>query len=49
MPIENLQRVPDSVPNEVAVFTEPLSAVVEIPDHDMVRISDRVILSVLVE
>ena len=44
LPVENLHEVPPSLPNDVAVFTEPLAAAMEI--HQQVRIhpSDRVVL-----
>ena len=44
LPIANLHRVPDSVPDEVAVFTEPLAAALEIQDQIQVRPTDRVLL-----
>ena len=31
LPLENLHIVPESIPDEVAVFTEPLAAALEIP------------------
>jgi len=33
LPLANLHRVPASVPDEMAVFTEPLAAALEIPDR----------------
>ncbi len=33
LPVENLHRVPDSVPDEAAVFTEPLAAALRIPEQ----------------
>ncbi len=44
LPLENLQRVPDSVSNEAAVFTEPLAAALEIQQQIQVRPTDRVLL-----
>jgi threonine dehydrogenase-like Zn-dependent dehydrogenase len=44
LPIENLYRVPDSVPNEMAVFTEPLAAALEIQQQIQVKPADRVLL-----
>lgn len=47
LPIENLHPVPDHVPTEVATFTEPLAAALEIqqqvallPDHRVLVIGD---------
>ena len=44
LPITNLHRVPDSVPDEVAVFTEPLAAVLEIQEQVQIKPTDRVLL-----
>jgi threonine dehydrogenase-like Zn-dependent dehydrogenase len=44
LPLANLHRVPDSVPDEMAVFTEPLAAALEIQDQIQVRPTDRVLL-----
>lgn len=44
LPIPNLHRVPDSVPDEMAVFTEPLAAALEIQDQVQVKPTDRVLL-----
>jgi threonine dehydrogenase-like Zn-dependent dehydrogenase len=44
LPLANLHRVPDSVPDEIAVFTEPLAAALEIQDQIQVRPTDRVLL-----
>lgn len=44
LPIANLHRVPDSLPDEMAVFTEPLAAALEIQDQIQVRPTDRVLL-----
>jgi len=44
LPIANLHRVPDSVPDEMAVFTEPLAAALEIQDQVHINPTDRVLL-----
>ncbi len=44
LPLENLHRVPDNVPDEAAVFTEPLAAALEILEAVHVHPSDRVLL-----
>lgn len=44
LPIENLYRVPDSVSDEMAVFTEPLAAALEIQQQIQVKPADRVLL-----
>ena len=44
LPINNLHRVPDSVPDEMAVFTEPLAAALEIQGQVQIRPDDRVLL-----
>lgn len=44
LPIANLHRVPASVPDEMAVFTEPLAAALEIQEQVQVRPTDRVLL-----
>jgi threonine dehydrogenase-like Zn-dependent dehydrogenase len=44
LPISNLHRVPAAVPDEVAVFTEPLAAALEIQQQIHVRPSDRVLV-----
>jgi threonine dehydrogenase-like Zn-dependent dehydrogenase len=44
LPLENLQRVPDSVPDEAAVFTEPLAAALEIQQQIKIKPTDRVLL-----
>jgi threonine dehydrogenase-like Zn-dependent dehydrogenase len=44
LPIENLHRIPDSVPDEVAVFTEPLAAALEIQQQVQIRPTDRVLI-----
>ena len=44
LPISNLHRVPASVPDEKAVFTEPLAAALEIQQQVHVRPTDRVLV-----
>ena len=44
LPITNLHRVPDSVPDEMAVFTEPLAAALEIQQQIQIKPTDRVLL-----
>ena len=44
LPIANLHRVPNSVPDEMAVFTEPLAAALEIQDQINIKPTDRVLL-----
>jgi threonine dehydrogenase-like Zn-dependent dehydrogenase len=44
LPITNLHRVPDSVPDEMAVFTEPLAAALEIQQQIQLKPTDRVLL-----
>ena len=44
LPIANLHRVPASVPDEMAVFAEPLAAALEIQDQIQVKPTDRVLL-----
>lgn len=44
LPLRNLLRVPDAVPDEAAVFTEPLAAAVEILQQVHVLPTDRVLL-----
>lgn len=44
LPLSNLHRVPDSVPDEMAVFTEPLAAALEIQQQVLVRPEDRVLI-----
>ncbi len=44
LPITNLHRVPDSVPDEMAVFTEPLAAALEIEQQVQIKPTDRVLL-----
>lgn len=44
LPIANLHRVPDSVSDEMAVFTEPLAAALEIQQQVQINPTDRVLL-----
>lgn len=44
LPVANLHRVPVSVPDEMAVFTEPLAAALEIQQQVHVRPTDRVLV-----
>lgn len=44
IPLQNLHRVPDTVSDEAAVFTEPLAAALEILEQVHVAPTDRVLL-----
>lgn len=44
LPLENLHRVPDSVSDQAAVFTEPLAAALEIQQQVQIKPTDRVLL-----
>jgi threonine dehydrogenase-like Zn-dependent dehydrogenase len=44
LPVRNLHIVPDGVPDEVAVFTEPLAAALEILEQVYLRPTDRVVV-----
>ncbi len=44
LPLANLHPVPDSVPDEAAVFTEPLAAALEIQEQVAIRPVNRVLL-----
>lgn len=44
LPVENLHRVPDSVPDEVATFTEPLAAALRVREQVPVAPKDRVLV-----
>ncbi|OQX65294.1 MAG: alcohol dehydrogenase [Anaerolinea sp. 4484_236] len=44
LPLENLHRVPDSVIDEYAVFTEPLAAALEIQQQVHIHPTDRVLV-----
>ncbi|MBH8572596.1 alcohol dehydrogenase catalytic domain-containing protein [Nostocaceae cyanobacterium CENA369] len=44
LPVENLHPVPDNVPSEVATFTEPLAAALEIQQQVALSANDRVLV-----
>jgi len=44
LPVANLHRVPDSVPDEMAVFTEPLAAALEIQQQIQIKPTEHVLL-----
>jgi len=44
LPLANLHLVPDSAPDEAAVFVEPLAAALEIQQQVQIRPTDRVLL-----
>lgn len=44
LPAGNLHRVPENIPDEIAVFTEPLAAAVEIFDQIHIRPSEKVFI-----
>lgn len=44
LPTANLHRVPASIPDEMAVFTEPLAAALEIQQQVHIRPTDRVLV-----
>ncbi|HEX5809723.1 MAG TPA: alcohol dehydrogenase catalytic domain-containing protein [Anaerolineales bacterium] len=44
LPVINLHRVPDSISDEIAVFTEPLAAALEIQQQVQIKPTDRVLL-----
>lgn len=44
LPIENLHHVPDNIPTEVATFTEPLAAALEIQQQVSLHPDDRVLV-----
>jgi threonine dehydrogenase-like Zn-dependent dehydrogenase len=44
LPAENLHAVPDTVPTDAAVFTEPLAAALEIQEQVRVHATDRVLV-----
>lgn len=44
LPVENLHEVPDAVPDEVAVFTEPLAAALRIPEQIPLHAGNRVLV-----
>lgn len=44
VPQQNLHLVPDSIPDEVAVFTEPVAAAYQIPAQLEIRRHDRIVI-----
>jgi threonine dehydrogenase-like Zn-dependent dehydrogenase len=44
LPVENLHEVPDGLPDEIAVFTEPLAAALEIQEQITIGPGDRVVV-----
>jgi len=44
LPLENLHRVPENIPDEKAVFAEPIAAALEILEGTHIHPSDRVLL-----
>jgi threonine dehydrogenase-like Zn-dependent dehydrogenase len=44
LPIDNLHLIPDSVPDQSAVFTEPLAAALEIQQQVQIHPTDRVLV-----
>lgn len=44
LPIANLYQVPETIPDEVAVFTEPLAAALQILEQTHIRPTDRVVI-----
>src|SRR6187399_2671781 len=44
VPQRNLHAVPDSLPDDIAVFTEPVAAAFQIPAQMSIRSTDRVIV-----
>lgn len=44
VPVENLHYVPDNVPDQAAVFTEPLAAALRVREQIPIRPSDRVVV-----
>ncbi|HET8645017.1 MAG TPA: alcohol dehydrogenase catalytic domain-containing protein, partial [Vicinamibacteria bacterium] len=44
LPVANLHAVPDDLPDDIAVFTEPVAAALEIHEQVAVRARDRVIV-----
>lgn len=44
LPLENLHLVPDAIPDEMAVFTEPLAAALEIQQQVQIHPTDRLLL-----
>jgi threonine dehydrogenase-like Zn-dependent dehydrogenase len=44
LPVENIHLIPDEVPNDAAVFIEPLAAALEIQQQVHIRPTDRVLI-----
>lgn len=44
LPVANLHVVPDSVPTDIATFTEPLAAALEIQEQIKIKTTDRVLV-----
>jgi 2-desacetyl-2-hydroxyethyl bacteriochlorophyllide A dehydrogenase len=44
LPLENLHFIPDSIPDQVGIFVEPLAAALQIPCQAHISPSDRVLL-----
>ena len=44
LPVANLRRVPEGIPDEAAAFAEPLAAAVEIVDQTHIRPSEHVVV-----
>ena len=44
LPMNNLHPIPDSVPDDFAIFTEPLAAALEIQEQIQIHADDRVLL-----
>ena len=44
LPLKNIHPVPDNVPNEAAVFTEPMAAALEIQEQVQIHPLDRVLV-----
>ncbi len=44
LPVSNLHEVPDGIPDELAVFTEPLAAAYEILEQIQIKPEDRVLI-----
>ena len=44
LPVANLLRVPESIPDEAAAFAEPLAAAVEVVEQTHIRPSERVVV-----
>lgn len=44
LPLTNLHRIPDSIPDEIAVFTEPLAAALEIQEQIQIQPGNRILV-----